>query len=74
MTEQTIEVRAPDGEVYSVLVSAPGFIAALRTHYGMAVPHLSAWPDAQSVTFTEQEKAEPIYSRKREARPRDVFG
>lgn len=40
------------------------------------VPQLSIHPgwDSQEVRFTADEKAEPIYTRKREARPRDVFG
>jgi hypothetical protein len=75
MTEQRIEVRALDGKVF-VATRMRDFTdceiaAALRAHYEMRA---AVWPDAQSVTFTEQEKAEPIYSRKREARPRDVFG
>jgi hypothetical protein len=39
------------------------------------MPHLSGQPgyDAQTVRFTAEEKAEPVYTRQREARPRDVF-
>lgn len=78
LTEVLTEMYNQHSALPDTVVEAWGMISndfVIGSMWDFDPPRLTSEPswDAQEVYFTAEEKAEPIYTRKREARPRDVF-